>query len=161
MRRILPVLACLLAGLPARAETPEEWIQLGTRVHGGFGSFIPLGIRIGEDALRRLGAAPRGVTVLFHDGERAPCACLADGVALATIATIGQRTLSLAPERAPPGALAVIVVRSKATGAALRYTVPDAALPRLGAWNRDLDPRGRFDAVMRAEDLFTVEPTAP
>ena len=40
--------ACLLAlaltlPITASAETPEEWITLGTRVHGGFGSFIPLG----------------------------------------------------------------------------------------------------------------------
>jgi hypothetical protein len=31
---------------PVVAETPEEWIALGARVHGAFGSFIPLGIKI-------------------------------------------------------------------------------------------------------------------
>ena len=31
----------------AKAETPEEWITLGARVHGAFGAFIPLGIKIG------------------------------------------------------------------------------------------------------------------
>jgi hypothetical protein len=31
----------------AGAEAPEEWVRLGTRVHGAFGSFIPVGIRIG------------------------------------------------------------------------------------------------------------------
>lgn len=41
-----------------RAETPEEWIKLGARVHGGFGAFIPAGIRIGLDALERLKAEP-------------------------------------------------------------------------------------------------------
>ena len=41
--------AVVLAALntAAFAETPEEWIALGARVHGGFGSFIPLGIKIG------------------------------------------------------------------------------------------------------------------
>jgi hypothetical protein len=43
-----------LLGSTARAETPEEWIQLGTRIHGGFGAFIPIGIRIGLDARERL-----------------------------------------------------------------------------------------------------------
>jgi hypothetical protein len=36
-----------LAGVmlaPARAESPDDWIKLGTRVHGGFGAFIPAGI---------------------------------------------------------------------------------------------------------------------
>ena len=38
----------------ANAETPDEWVSLGTRVHGGFGAFIPLGIKIGLDAVQRL-----------------------------------------------------------------------------------------------------------
>jgi hypothetical protein len=54
--------AALIAPAAVRAETPEQWITLGTRVHGGFGSFIPLGIRIGLDAVERLNANldPRG-----------------------------------------------------------------------------------------------------
>ena len=52
----------LMIPIAARAETPEEWITLGARVHGGFGSFIPVGIRIGLDALQRLDAgAERGL----------------------------------------------------------------------------------------------------
>ena len=47
----------------AHAETPEEWIVLGARVHGGFGSFIPLGIKIGLDAVERLKAQPRELAV--------------------------------------------------------------------------------------------------
>jgi hypothetical protein len=47
-------LAVLVTGTNAWAETPEEWVTLGARVHGGFGSFIPVGIRIGLDAIERL-----------------------------------------------------------------------------------------------------------
>jgi hypothetical protein len=39
--------ALLLLPISARAETPDEWVALGARVHGGFGAFIPLGIKIG------------------------------------------------------------------------------------------------------------------
>ncbi|MBU6457496.1 MAG: hypothetical protein KGQ48_08150 [Bradyrhizobium sp.] len=98
------------AAATAKAETPDEWITLGTRVHGGFGSFVPVGIRIGLYALQRLNAKPRAVTVLYYDSDKAPCACLADGVAIATVATVGQRTLRIAPERAPEGAMAVIII---------------------------------------------------
>ena len=59
---------------PARAETPEEWIALGARVHGAFGSLIPVGIRIGLDALQRLNAKPREVTVVYYDSDKAPWA---------------------------------------------------------------------------------------
>jgi formylmethanofuran dehydrogenase subunit E len=61
-----------------------------SRVHGGFGAFIPLGIKIGPDAVSRLDAKPRELTVLYYDNDAVPCACCADGVAIATYASVGQ-----------------------------------------------------------------------
>jgi hypothetical protein len=55
--------AVILLSLPARAETPTEWIELGARVHGAFGAFIPVGIRIGLDAKERIKAEARGLAV--------------------------------------------------------------------------------------------------
>ena len=55
-----------------RAETPEEWVKLGARVHGGFGAFIPVGIKIGEDAMKRLNAQPRELAVTYYSGEGVP-----------------------------------------------------------------------------------------
>lgn len=157
MRRLCAALlaASVTVGC-ACAETPEEWIALGARVHGGFGAYIPVGIRIGLDALQRLDAKPRDVTVLYYDSDKAPCACFADGIALATVATFGARTMRLASEQAPDGAMAVVEVRNKKTGAAVKYTVADAWIPKLAEWNRTLDPRGRYDEVMKAEGLFSV-----
>jgi len=142
----------------ARAETPDEWIALGARVHGGFGSFIPVGIRIGLDALQRLKAGPREVTVIYYDSDKAPCACVADGIAIATVASAGQRTLRIAAEKAPAGQIAIVVIRHKLTGEAVRYAVAESWLPKLAEWNRTLDPRGRYEAVMQAEGLFEVTP---
>jgi formylmethanofuran dehydrogenase subunit E len=158
MRFLFTVCVLVAAGLavPVRAETPEEWVQLGARIHGGFGSFIPVGVRIGLDAMERLNAKPREVTVTYYDSDKAPCACVADGVAIATIASVGQRTLAIAAEKAPAGAMAVIVVRSKQSGAAVRYTVLDTWLPKLIDINKSFDPRGRYDAVMKADSLFEV-----
>ena len=156
LRMALALLAASAISITARAETPEEWVTLGARVHGAFGAYIPVGIRIGLDALQRLDAKPRGVTVLYFDSDKAPCACFADGIALATVATFGARTMQLAPEKAPEGAMAVVVVRNKRTGAAVRYTVADTWIPKLAEWNRTLDPRARYDEVMKAENLFTV-----
>jgi formylmethanofuran dehydrogenase subunit E len=158
MRLLLTVFALVTFGHGlaelVRAETPEDWVQLGARVHGGFGSFLPVGIRIGLDALERLNAKPREVTVTYYDSDKAPCACVADGVAIATVATVGQRTLQIAPEKAPAGAMAVIVIRSKQSGATIRYTVSDAWVPKLIDINKSFDPRGRYDAVMKADGLF-------
>ena len=139
-----------------RAETPEQWIELGARVHGGFGAFIPAGIRIGLDALQRLAAQPRGVSVIFYSGEKSPCPCIADGVMIATQASPGQGTLQVAAEKAPAGLLAVVVVRDRKSGAALRYAVKDEWMARIADWNKTLDPAGRYQAVMSADGLFEV-----
>jgi|SRR5208282_3547780 len=151
---LLAAVSCVTT--TARAETPDEWITLGARVHGGFGTFIPVGIRIGLDALQRLNAKPRDVTVVYYDSDKAPCACIADGVAIATVASVGQRTLQIASEKAPTGAMAVVVIRHKQTGQSVKYTVVDSWLPKLAEWNRSLDTRGRYDQVMKADGLFDV-----
>ena len=67
------VFAALMSGgtSAARAETPEEWVALGARVHGGYGAFIPLGIKIGLDAVDRLKAKPRELSVTYYDSEKA------------------------------------------------------------------------------------------
>ena len=144
----------------ARAETPAEWIALGTRIHGFFGAFIPLGIRIGLDARERLKAEPRDLTVVYYSGDKAPCPCVVDGIMLATGASPGQGTLQVAPDKAPAGTLGVALIRSKKSGAGLKYTIADDWLGKLLAMNKAHDAAGRYDAVMNAQDLFSVEPVA-
>jgi hypothetical protein len=157
-------LASLLAAAPsARAETPEEWVRLGARVHGGFGTYIALGIRVGLDAVEQLGARPRELDVTVYDGVATPCPCLADGVMIATTASPGQGTLRVAPEKAPPEHMAVVVIRSRKDGRALRYTLPDALRGPLAEWNKAHDPMGRFKVVMDAPapQLFAREALSP
>ena len=145
------VLAAILlaAGAHARAQSaPEEWVALGARVHGGFGTYIALGIRIGEDAVRALGAKPRELDVTLFDGVATPCPCVIDGVMIATYASPGQGTLRVAAEKAPPEAMGIVVIRHRKTGQALRYTIPDALREKLAEWNKANDPVGRFRVVM-------------
>jgi formylmethanofuran dehydrogenase subunit E len=142
----------------ARSETPEQWIALLTRVHGGFGAFLPVGIRIGKDAMKRLNAKPRELDVTFYQGEGTPCPCAADGVSLAVYASAGQGTLHIAPEKSPPGTFAVVIVKPRKGGEGLKYTVPMLVMPKLAQINSTIpDPLGRYDAVMAIQDLFTVE----
>jgi hypothetical protein len=151
-------LALVIFGSPSNAETPDEWVALGARVHGAFGAFIPVGIKIGLDAVNRLNAKPRELTVLYYDSDSSPCACFADGIAIATYASVGQRTLTISPEKAPAGDAAVVVIRPRQGGPGFKYTIPIAALTKLGPMNKELDPRGRFDAVMTTNGLFDVQP---
>jgi FmdE, Molybdenum formylmethanofuran dehydrogenase operon len=158
--RIILVALALGGGTTAlRAETAEEWVKLGARVHGGFGSFIPVGIRIGEDAMKRLDAKPRELAVVFYQGEGVPCPCSIDGVMLAIGASPGQGSAQVAAEKSPPGTFAVVMIRPRKGGDGLKYTVPISHLPKLGRINSTIqDPLARFHAVMALPDLFTVEP---
>ena len=156
--RHIALIAALVAPATVQAETPEEWITLGARVHGGFGSFIPLGIRIGLDALERLNAKPRELAVTYYDSDASPCACFADGIAIATLASVGQRSLVIASEKAPAGTIAVAIIRPRKGGEGFKYSIPASVLAKLGPMNANLDPRGRYDAVMATDGLFQVEP---
>ncbi len=150
---------CLLASTASHAQdaqagkldrTPEEWIAMGETVHGGFGSHIALGIRIGQDALQRLGAKRREVGVTVTEGKNAPCACVADGVILATSASPGQKTLLVAPKSEDATYMAVIDIKNSRTGKAISYRVPAAAIGPLAQMNPGKSSREKFDLVFAA-----------
>ena len=157
--RILFVALFTAFAIPAHAQSPEEWIKLGEAVHGGFGTLIPLGIRIGLDARERLKAEPRELDVTYHDGEGTPCACVVDGILIATTASPGQRTLRVADEKAPQGFMGEAVIRHRKTGASVRYRIPASAYGQVLSWNKGHTPRERFDLIMvaPASSLFTAE----
>lgn len=153
-------LMALFAGacIQAYSETPEEWIALGRRVHGGFGSYIVIGIRIGLDAQKRLDAKPREMDVTYQDGANTPCACAVDGIMLATTATPGQNSLRVLPKKAGKDVFGMAVIKNARTGNAARYTIPASARAFLDACNKKTE-RERYDAVMEApqDTLFRVE----
>jgi len=158
IRALLATLILAIAA-PAAAQSPEQWIEWGERVHGGFGTLIALGIRVGLDAQNRLGAARRELDVTYYDGTGTPCPCVADGALIATSASPGQGTLRIAQDKAAPGMLAEIVFRHRKTGATTRYRISMEVMPRMAQWNKTLDARGRYDAVMAADasTLYAAE----
>jgi formylmethanofuran dehydrogenase subunit E len=149
----------LLSVCAAHAQSPEEWIKLGETVHGGFGTLIPLGIRIGLDARERLKAAPRELDITYYDGSGTPCACVVDGILIATSASPGQGTLRIASEKAAAGFMGEALIRHRKTGETRRYRIPAAAYGEVLSWNKGRSPRERYDIVMQASaaTLFSVE----
>jgi formylmethanofuran dehydrogenase subunit E len=150
------LLLTLLIPAAGHAESKEEWISLGARIHGAFGPFIPVGIRIGLDAVNKLKAEPRGLTVTYYHGTKPPCPCVADGMMIAMQASPGQGTLQISPDKAPDGAMAVIVIKNRKSGEGLKYTIADEWLPKILGWIKS-DPSARYDSAMKAEGLFQVE----
>jgi formylmethanofuran dehydrogenase subunit E len=165
MVRVLIVSAAVLvlsgcaARLASPPQTPQDWVALGTQVHGGFGTLIALGVRVGQAGLRDLGALPREVDVTYFDGPQTPCACVADGILIATSASPGQGTLRVAAEKAPAGQLATVVIRHRKDNRQVRYVIPMSVMPKMAGWNKELDPLGRYDVVMKAPEaeLFRRE----
>jgi hypothetical protein len=95
MKRAIFAALLLLPSIVVRAETPEEWITLGARVHGAFGAFIPLGIKIGLDAAKRLDAKPRELAVAYYDSGSSPG--IAQSFARARNASLDLISTSLLP----------------------------------------------------------------
>ena len=154
--RSVLIVGLLLLSHQVNAETPDEWIALGARVHSGFGALVAVGVKIGLDAVKRLNAGPGDLKVTYYDGDKSPCACAADGIAIATYSSVGQRNLIISPKQAPNEAIAVAVIRPP-NGARLRIHNP-CPLANLRTFNKDLTPREVYDAVMAASGLFEVEP---
>lgn len=151
-------LAC--AGATARADasapTPEQWIEWGSRVHGGFGVLIALGIRMGEDAMVHLGAQRRELEVNYFDSPGSPCPCVIDGIMVAVSASPGQNTLRVGAEPAGKGYFGEALFRHRESGRAVRMCIRNEAMPLLFEYQKNARFRERYDAVMRlkAETLY-------
>ncbi len=129
----------------------DAWIAMGSRVHGGFGSLIALGIRIGHDALHALNAKPRDVDVTYYSAAQAPCPCVVDGILVATSASPGQQSLRVASEPAGSGEFGRAVIRHKTTGATVEYSIPMSAGPLFRDLNK-LPVIARWDGIMKAPE---------
>jgi hypothetical protein len=140
---------------PFKDEADEDWVLLGTKLHGGFGSYVALGVYIGLDAREQLAAAPRTLEVTLLNGPEAPCPCIADGLQLATGATPGRGLLRVETGRAPEGTFGVVTVTARDSGRALRYTIPGEVRKLLDGWNK-LPPGERLSALrtVPAAQLF-------
>lgn len=128
--------------------TPEQWIDHGRRVHGGFGVLIGVGIRIGQDALDQLKAKPRQVDVTYFDSPVAPCPCIADGLIVALSASPGQRSFRIAEQPAGQAWYGEVLIRHKQSGEEIRYCIRPEGMKALDAAQRQTDTRVRYDAVM-------------
>ncbi|HUL67291.1 MAG TPA: formylmethanofuran dehydrogenase subunit E family protein [Burkholderiaceae bacterium] len=148
------------AFLEQRAAAPpmDDLVALGTRIHGAFGSYLALGIRIGDEALPRLQAARTEVDVTVIDGPTTPCPCIADGLMIATGATPGRGTLRVAETKAPAGTFGIVMISRLKDGVRLRVVIPSETRLILDQWNI-LEPQAKLEAVRAADRdrLFRFE----
>ncbi len=136
----------------------EQLIATSLIMTGAFGGHIALGIRIGEDALHRLNLPRRQVVVTVTEGANAPCACIVDGVSVATASSLGQKSLSLTQKSSDPSFLAVVEVKAKNDQRKITYVVPASAIARLSKLNQTKSPPEILDEVLAIPEaeMFTA-----
>jgi hypothetical protein len=134
----------------------DYYIQLGEAVHGGFGPLIALGIRLGDDAMKTLGAGPRQLDITYFAGAAAPCPCVADGIMLVTASSPGQGTLRVAPEKAGDDLHGRVLIRHRSSGRAVEYVIPASIQPIIAEALKG-GPDRRWSLIMDAPEaqLFT------
>lgn len=142
----------------APPPTTSEWAALATSVHGGFGSYVALGIDIGLIAMARLHAERGQLDVTVFDGPDTPCPCIADGVMLSTGSTPGRGSLRVDARRGSPGTFATVEFRMRNTSKGLQVIVPADARERLDRINQE-PPERRLGLVRGATpgQLYTIE----
>ncbi|SEK25421.1 Formylmethanofuran dehydrogenase subunit E [Stigmatella aurantiaca] len=118
--RLLPALVLLsalgCAGSPHAPALRPEALSRVAAVHGGAGPWAVAGYRMGQYALQHLGlpAGSFDLEVLHHSPPQVQFACIADGAAAATGASLGKLNLSLAEVARPDGTATAF--RNRATG---------------------------------------------
>jgi formylmethanofuran dehydrogenase subunit E len=139
-------------------ETPEQWVALGERIHGGFGSLIALGIRIGLDATQRLGSQGRALDVVYRNGPVAPCSCTVDGIMLATRTSPGQGSLHVGAPISNAALFGSVAITDTVRHKTLRYAIPASVGQLMERINGLGKARQRYDAVMALPErrLFSV-----
>lgn len=162
-RLLIPMLCAMLmvaADVPARDDrSAEAAIDAVARQRGAQVTQFALGVRIGKDALHEFGANPSRVDVALLSGRDAPCGCLLGGVFFATNAGEPSGLRAGAGDAAADQFAVVIVRHPDGRGQTLRYVIPDDVRRQLLVWEKQLDPAGRYRAVMDApaESLFRRE----
>ena len=107
-------------------EDPKEWLAFGQKFHGHKCPAMPMGLRVGAAALKKLGIerAKDGQLVAFVDlGEDHCATCYADGLQVILGATFGKGNL----KKTHKGKWAVTVVDTK-TERAVRVTPKGEAM---------------------------------
>ncbi len=130
-------------------------------VHGGAGPWAVAGYRMGMHALGVLGLA-RGsfdLEVVHHSPREVQYACVADGAAASTGASLGKLNLSIAESAA---AETRTTYRKKSTGQVLTLRLTPGFVARFADVPRDrLAAAGRTVMTLPAAEVFQVAPAGP
>jgi formylmethanofuran dehydrogenase subunit E len=141
--------------------TTQRKLDEVAHVHGGAGPWAVAGYRMGEHALRAL-AVERGsfdLEIVHHTPPEVQYACVADGAAAATGASLGKLNLTLADA---PAADTHTVYRKKSTGQSVTLRVTRAFAARFNDVLRErLPDAGREAMQLPDHEIFEADREGP
>ena len=140
------------------AATSDARLAEVRSVHGGAGPWAVAGYRMGEAALHTLGL-PRGsfdLEVTHYSPREVQYACIADGAAAATGASLGKLNLSIADAPAPE---THTTYRRRSTHASVTLRMTKAFATRfLDVPRERLAAAGREVMQLPDADIFEIVP---
>jgi formylmethanofuran dehydrogenase subunit E len=68
---------------------PDE-LEKAKSFHSHLGPYLVVGLKMGREAVRRLGGTPFSMTIEVFTGPRPPLSCVVDGLQLSTPCTVGN-----------------------------------------------------------------------
>lgn len=125
-------------------------LERAKEFHGHLGPFLVLGLRLGEEALRRLGGEKYfGLTATVFSPIQPPERCMVDGIQLSTGCTFGKGNIELIPSRR-------LVLFLQRENRGVRLEVKEEVLEKIKRW---LKEEGEEKAVenllsLPVEELF-------
>ncbi|MDY7232272.1 FmdE family protein [Hyalangium rubrum] len=152
---LMAVSSC--AGVQHDPSPEREALSRVAAVHGGAGPWVVAGYRMGVHALQELGlsAGNFNLEVVHHSPTQVQYACVADGAAAATGASLGKLNLSRVDTTSPDGVFTTF--RDRTTGKtvtlkpAARFTERYLNVPR-----ERLAEAGREVLTLPAAEVFEV-----
>jgi pyrimidine-specific ribonucleoside hydrolase len=128
---------------------PEEWasVLLTHEIHRHLGAYSMIGAKMGLRARELLDAALGELVVVTHAGLVPPLSCMNDGLQVATGASLGRGTISVAPGEARPEGV------FRRGDRVLRLRLGDDARDRLHAGFRAARESGGGDEAARLHAL--------
>ncbi|WP_323382856.1 formylmethanofuran dehydrogenase subunit E family protein [Myxococcus dinghuensis] len=138
----------------AKSAAEEDALARVAAVHGGAGPWAVAGYRMGEYALGALGlrAGSFDLEVIHHSPSQVQYACVADGAAAATGASLGKLNLTRLD-----AAETVTTFRNRATGKSLTLRPAASFVERFRDVPREqLAVRGREVLTLPDAEVFEV-----
>ncbi len=132
----------------------ERLVSMGTELHGHYGAFMVVGIRMGLLALEKLESKGQfDLRAVSEAGNRTPLSCLNDGIQIATGCTLGKGNITVLDKDTP-----AVTFETK-SGRGVRIELVPEVRQKIFSWFREEDGEKTADRILKMsnEELFDLK----